>query len=191
MTVPSRVLLSLTSGTEIRRERKHSEEELGSPLTHLANRNLLYERLEQLINSAHQSRPAALLLLNLGGFNDIDGRIEHQVGKLLLQFETRLESELRRRDIVARLRADEFGILLPGAAEEGATLVADRILKVLENPFTIADLAFYAQASVGIAVYPTHGQDKDTLMRRAAIAMCLAKESASGYAIYYSQEHDR
>src|SRR5688572_7458881 len=118
MTVPSRILLSLTSGTEIRRERKHSEEELGSPLTHLANRNLLYERLEQLINSAHQSRPVALLLLNLGGFNDIDGRIEHQVGKLLLQFETRLESELRRRDIVARLRADEFGILLPGAAEE-------------------------------------------------------------------------
>src|SRR5688572_14463963 len=132
MTVPSRILLSLTSGTEIRRERKHSEEELGSPLTHLANLNLLYERPEQLINSAHQSRPVALLLLHLDRFDDIDATIEGQAEDFLLQqFESRLASALRGRDIVARLRDDEFGILLPGAAERGANLVADRILKAL------------------------------------------------------------
>jgi diguanylate cyclase (GGDEF)-like protein len=161
-------------------------------LTHLPNRNLFYERLEQVIISANQSRPVALLLLDLDRFTEIDDRIEHQVDDLLLQqFESRLESELRGRDIVARLRGDEFGILLPGAADDGATLVADRILKALKQPFTVGDLAFYARASVGIAVYPKHGQDKNTLMRRAGTAMCLAKESASGYAIYYSQDHDR
>jgi diguanylate cyclase len=153
-------------------------------LSHPPTHNLFYERFEQLIISAHQSRPVALLLLHLDRFDDIDATIEGQAEEFLLQqFESRLASALRGRDIVARLRDDEFGILLPGAAERGANLVADRILKALKQPFALGDLAFYARVSVGIAVYPKHGQDKDTLIRRADTAMCLAKESASGYPI--------
>jgi diguanylate cyclase with GGDEF domain len=59
------------SGSEIRRDRKHAEEKLGYPLTHLPNRNLFYERLEQVIISAHQSRPVALLLLDLDRFKTL------------------------------------------------------------------------------------------------------------------------
>jgi diguanylate cyclase len=174
--------------SEIRRERKRAEERLRylanyDPLTELPNRNLLYERLEQALVTTGQ--PLALMLLDLDHFKDINDTMGHQMGDLLLQqVGSRLQGAMRDRDTVARLEGDEFGILLPGADEEGATLVAHRILEALKPPFMVADLAVDARASVGIAISPKHGKDKDTLMRRADIAMYFAKESATGYALY-------
>ena len=79
--------------------------------------------------------------------------------------------------------------MLPGVDEEDATLAARQLLKALEPPFVIGELTMHARASIGIAFFPTHGEDRDTLMRRADIAMYLAKQSANGYAVY-SPEHD-
>ena len=181
---------------EVRKERKQTEERLKylaqyDPLTNLPNRNLLYERMEQaLVSSRHESKPLALILMDLDHFKEINDTIGHHAGDLLLQqVGLRLQGALRKTDTVARLGGDEFGVLLPGVDEEGANLAARQLLKALEPPFVIGELTMHARASIGIAFFPTHGEDRDTLMRRADIAMYLAKQSANGYAVY-SPEHD-
>jgi diguanylate cyclase len=181
---------------EVRKERKQTEGWLKylaqyDPLTDLPNRNLFYERMEQaLVSSRHESKPLALILMDLDHFKEINDTIGHHAGDLLLQqIGLRLQGALRKTDTVARLGGDEFGVLLPGVDEEGATLAARQLLKALEPPFVIGELSMDARTSIGIAFFPTHGEDRDTLMRRADIAMYLAKQSANGYAVY-SPEHD-
>ena len=181
---------------EMRRDSNRTEEKLRylanyDPLTDLPNRNLYYERLEQALQSAQQTQtPLALILLDLNDFREINDTIGHQSGDLLLkQLGPRIKGALREVDTVARLGGDEFAVLLAGANEQSAISAAHEILRTLEEPFAIGDLSLDAQASLGLALYPQHGADKDTLMRRADIAMYLAKHSASGYAIY-SPERD-
>jgi predicted signal transduction protein with EAL and GGDEF domain len=86
------------------------------------------------------------------------------------------------------LGGDEFAVLLPGLDVQDAILAARKLLKALEAPFLIGELTMDARVSIGIAAFPKHGENMDTLMRRADIAMYLAKQSASGYAIY-SRKH--
>jgi diguanylate cyclase (GGDEF)-like protein len=181
---------------DIRRNSNRVEEKLRylanyDPLTDLPNRNLHYERLEQALQTAHREQsPLALILLDLNDFKEINDTMGHQSGDLLLkQLGPRIKAALRECDTVARLGGDEFAVLLPGANEADATLAAREILHTLEEPFVIGDLTLDAQASLGLALFPQHGADKDTLMRRAEIAMYLAKQSASGYA-FYSPDRD-
>ena len=174
-----------------RRERKKAEERLRylakyDPLTNLPNRNLLYELLEQTLVSAHQeSKRFALMLIDLDRFKDINDTMGHQTGDFLLQqVGSRLRGALRDSDTVARLGGDEFGILLPRIDDEDATLAAHKLLKTLEPPFTLSELAMDVRASIGIVFFPQHGNNSDTLIRRADIAMYLAKETGAGYAVY-------
>jgi diguanylate cyclase (GGDEF)-like protein len=176
---------------EGRKERTSAEKKLRylanyDPLTELPNRNLFYERLESaLISGKRENNPLVLMFLDLDDFREINDTMGHQTGDLLLkQLGPRIQSALRDCDTVARLGGDEFGILVPGVDEEGATLTARKILRTLEEPFAIRDLTLDARGSLGLALFPKHGEDKETLMRRADIAMYLAKQSASGYAIY-------
>ena len=176
---------------EVRRERTRAEERLGylaqyDPLTNLPNRNLLHQRLEQAIAFGRQEgKPLALMLMDLDDFKEINDTMGHQSGDLVLQqVGPRLQGALRGCDTVARLGGDEFGVLLPETDEAVATLAAQKLLTALEAPFVIGELAIDARASIGIVSFPKHGEDVDTLMRRADIAMYLAKRSASGYAIY-------
>jgi diguanylate cyclase len=175
----------------IRRERKQAEKRLNylanyDPLTGLPNRNLLYDRLDQALLSNHnQNNSLALMILDLDHFKEINDTMGHQMGDLLLQqVGPRLQSALRDCDSVARLGGDEFAVLLPGLDEESATVTARKVLKALEPPFTVGELAVDARASIGIVLFPRHGGDRDTLMRRADIAMYVAKQSAGGYAVY-------
>ena len=175
----------------VRRERSLSQERLRylanyDPLTDLPNRNLFYERLEQTLGSSRpENKPLALILLDLNDFREINDTMGHQMGDLTLQqIGPRLRTTLRDRDTVARLGGDEFAVLLPDAKQEDATLAARKILHALEAPFAIGEVNLDAQASLGLALFPEHGDDRDTLMRRADIAMYLAKQSASGYALY-------
>jgi diguanylate cyclase (GGDEF)-like protein len=180
----------------VRRERKQAEERLRylaqyDPLTDLPNRNLLYERLEQaIVTGSEESKPVALMVMDVDHFKEINDTMGHQSGDLLLQqVGARLQNALRESHTIARLGGDEFGVLLPGANEQGATLAAHKLLKALEPPFVIGELAMDVRASIGIAAFPQHGGDMNTLMRRADIAMYIAKQSASGYSIY-SPNHD-
>lgn len=181
---------------EIRREIHRTEEKLRylanyDPLTNLPNRNFHYEHLEQALQAAHHGQSSlALILLDLNNFKEINDTLGHHTGDLLLQqFGARIKNALHECETVARMGGDEFAVLLPGANEEIATAAARKILRTLEAPFVIGDLTLDVRASLGLALHPQHGADKDTLMRRADIAMYLAKQSSSGYAVY-SAERD-
>jgi predicted signal transduction protein with EAL and GGDEF domain len=97
---------------------------------------------------------------------------------------------LRASDTVARLGADEFAVLVPGADPRGAAVVAGKMLQALEAPFELAGQQVEATASIGIVLCPEHGDDLETLLRRAEGAMYAAKQNHSGYATY-SFEQDQ
>src|ERR1051326_3399573 len=161
-------------------------------LTGLANRALLQARLEDATRLAHRNGTSvALVLMDLDRFKDVNDTLGHQAGDALLQYvATRLQETLRNSDTVARLGGDEFAILLPGVNEESAVTIVRKVLRALEEPCTIDGYAVDVEASAGIAVAPAHGHEAQTILRRADVAMYLAKGSHAGYAVY-SPEQDQ
>jgi diguanylate cyclase (GGDEF)-like protein len=181
---------------EGRRARKQEQEWVKylaqyDPLTDLPNRNLLYERIEQtLVSARSENMPFALMFMDLDRFKEVNDSIGHQAGdSLLQQVGIRLQGVARKADTVARLGGDEFGVLLPEMDAQGAALAANKFLKAFERPFLLGEISLTIQPSIGIALFPQHGDKCHTLMRCADIAMYLAKESSSGYAVY-SVERD-
>ncbi len=176
--------------------RKAQEEALAhqalhDALTGLPNRSLLQDRLQQAIRLAQRGQThMALLMMDLDRFKDVNDTFGHHTGDLLLrEVANRLRSELRGSDTVARLGGDEFAIVLGAVEGElGATLAARKLLKALEPVFTIEGEKLHVGASLGIALFPDHGDDGDVLMRHADVAMYVAKRAASGYAVYAAEE---
>jgi diguanylate cyclase (GGDEF)-like protein len=156
-------------------------------LTDLPNRVLLRDRLEQALNVAqHDKSLLAILVMDLDRFKEINDTLGHYNGdRLLKQVAARLQGTVQDTDTVARLGGDEFAILLPkmGSVKE-ATEVARKIAKGLQAPFGLEGLKLDVQASIGIAVFPQHGPDADTLLQRADVAMYMAKQQKSGYVVY-------
>ena len=161
-------------------------------LTGLPNRSLLQRRLEEETQVAHESNvPAALLLLDLDRFKEVNDTLGHPVGDLLLQkIGTRLQGRLRPTDLIARLGGDEFAIVLPATDAGGAIDAARSLLGALDAPLLVNDHAFSIGGSIGIALTPEHGFDVTTLLRCADVAMYVAKRSQSGHA-EYSPEVDQ
>jgi diguanylate cyclase (GGDEF)-like protein/PAS domain S-box-containing protein len=155
-------------------------------LTGLPNRSLLLDRLEHAIRGIRRVRgPLALLLLDLDRFKEVNDTLGHHVGDVLLaEVAKRFSETLRESDTVARLGGDEFAILLNGADEEAAERAAGRLLTGLAQPFALGDQSFYLTASIGIAIYPGHGNDPATLLRCADVAMYRAKHHGTGFATY-------
>ncbi len=181
---------------EVRKERKQAQDwqrylAQYDVLTDLPNRNLLYERLAESID-AHRGngQSLALMLMDLNDFKEINNTMGHQTGDVLLQeVGRRLQGTIQKNETVARLGGDEFAILCPGMTKDRAIASAEKLLRALEPPFPIGDLAVDVRASIGIAIFPEHGEDRDTLFRHADVAMYQAKRSAVGY-VTYSQERD-
>ncbi len=165
---------------------------LHDALTGLSNRTLLQDRLDQAINAARRDgRTLAFLLLDLDRFKEVNDSFGHYHGDLLLrQVGPRLRDALRASDTVARLGGDEFAALLPATDEAGAVATAREILAALDAPFAVEGEQFHVGASVGIALYPEHGDDAPTLLRRADIAMYLAKRGRRGYAMYAPEQDE-
>jgi diguanylate cyclase (GGDEF)-like protein len=155
-------------------------------LTGLPNRILLHKRLQQAIEIAERDHTGvALLIMDLNRFKDVNDTFGHHYGDLLLeQLGDRLGGALRECDTIARLGGDEFAVLLPNATLQDAEEVARRLLEVLDAPFALSGLQLEIDASIGIALAPEHGMDADTLLRRADVAMYVAKRGNSGYALY-------
>lgn len=159
---------------------------LHDDLTALPNRALFHDRLRQLLLTARRDGTAfALLFLDLDGFKAINDRLGHRAGDLLLQqVAGRLRGTLRASDTAARLGGDEFAVLLPEVAGMPEALLAgQRLLDSLQPPCMIDGLPQRIGASIGVALYPDHGADIDTLLRRADAAMYLAKETHSTVAV--------
>lgn len=165
---------------------------LHDALTDLPNRTLLRDRLQQAILAAERDgRPLALLLMDLNRFKDVNDTFGHHYGDALLQqLGASLHRVLRESDTVARLGGDEFAVLLPATDTVGASLAVGKILSVLERPFEIDGHVFDVGASIGVALYPEHGEDATALMRHADVAMYAAKRSGVG-SVTYSLEQDR
>lgn len=147
-------------------------------LTSLANRSLLHQRLELLIQeSTENGKKFAILFLDLDHFKDINDSLGHDVGdELLVRVAKVLLQATRKTDTVARIGGDEFIILL-GDVEHEKTIIpiAQKLLSTLREPLKIHEHHLHVTTSIGISVYPNHGSDFNTLLKNADLALYEAK----------------
>jgi diguanylate cyclase (GGDEF)-like protein len=151
-------------------------------LTQLPNRRLFCDRLEQAMHAAHRQQDScALLLLDLDGFKEVNDTQGHQQGDVLLQqLSRRLELDIRESDTVGRWGGDEFALVLPHTDLDGAVLTAQRLLQQLHEPILLAGRQVTITGSIGIALYPDHGRDSETLLQEADAAMYRCKRAEGG-----------
>jgi diguanylate cyclase (GGDEF)-like protein len=158
-------------------------------LTGLANRACWYDRLTHALAAARRSgQQLVLMLLDLNYFKMINDTLGHPAGDAILkQVANRMQEVIRDSDTLARLGGDEFSVLLsevddPVAASVG---VANKILSCFRKPFRVEDNdELYLGASIGIALFPDHGEDADTLLSHADIAMYAAKRGDTDYTFF-------
>lgn len=175
-------------------------------VTGLANRRLFLDRLGRIVNSsARDSRKSAVLLIDVDRFKKINDSLGHSVGDELLQaIAGRLEGLVRSNDLVcrtdtaslhgclARIGGDVFTVLLSDVdGIEVASRVAERTLRELAKSFTIQGQELFITASIGVALFPEHGQDKEILLRHADIAMSHAKRQGRNCHRVYCKDLDR
>lgn len=157
------------------------------PLTDLPNRvqfaTLLNTAIERAKTTGGQCH---ILMMDLDRFQHVNDVLGHSFGdSLLRQVGRRLEQQLEREnDKVARLGGDEYAILLPATDQIEAVRQAKRILSSLEVPLSIDEQTVDLGAGIGIAGYPENGENSDTLLSNAEVAMYVAKRRGSGYTVY-------
>jgi diguanylate cyclase (GGDEF)-like protein/PAS domain S-box-containing protein len=190
---------TVTIGTEVGTfvARKQAEEALEyqamhDALTDLPNRLLLKDRMHQAILSAERNQNfLSLLLMDLDHFKEVNDTYGHHYGDLLLQeVGSRLKKTLRDSDTVARLGGDEFAVILPAVDAMGAQLAASKMVSALEQPFFLEGQNFAVGCSIGIAVFPEHGENANTLLRRADVAMYVAKRGNTGFSVYAADQDE-
>jgi diguanylate cyclase (GGDEF)-like protein/PAS domain S-box-containing protein len=173
---------------ELRRQSELNEHmALHDALTGLPNRILLRDRIRQAVaKSRREGGRVAVLMMDLDRFKEVNDSLGHDAGDTLLQeLGTRLRAALRESDTVARLGGDEFGLVLHGHEKPADVLpVLEKIRTALETPVVVQELPLAIEASVGVAFYPDDGDDVDTLLRHADVAMYTAKEQNLAYALY-------
>ncbi len=149
-------------------------------LTGLPNRRLLFDRLSLAIAHAHRNKSTmAVMYLDLDGFKQINDTLGHDAGDYLLSMVAdRLVDAVRQEDTVARMGGDEFviGLWESSHADSVARLVSKVILAV-SQPYRIQGRSVSITASVGVAIYPTHGDEVETLMKSADLALYEAKRA--------------
>jgi diguanylate cyclase (GGDEF)-like protein len=170
---------------EVRGYNQVKQEARTDELTGLANRRALLERAQRIVTSATTSRPAALLLLDLDGFKEVNDSLGHAAGDdLLRQVGPRLRDALRGEDFLARLGGDEFAVLLPATGGDEALALADRLRELLLQPFTVAGVRLHVGVSVGVATTPVPATTVQELLHCADVAMYTAKSAREGVHVY-------
>ncbi len=190
MRAESRRLFVLTARdlTERKRFSAVEHQALHDPLTGLPNRTLLHDRLHHgLALARRDATPLAFLVVDLDRFKEVNDTLGHHHGDLVLQaVGQRLERQVRESDTIARWGGDEFAAVLMSTGLEGATTAALKLQASLEEPFCLDGHVLSVGASIGIALSPDHGLDANTLIRRADVAMYIAKRTRSKYALFRS-----
>ncbi|MGZ4129943.1 MAG: putative bifunctional diguanylate cyclase/phosphodiesterase, partial [Actinomycetota bacterium] len=169
------------------KQRENEYQALHDALTDLPNRVLFQQKLRETIATRSESSGiVAVMLIDLDHFKEINDTLGHHAGDMVLcKVAERLDRLTAEHDLLARLGGDEFGLVLPDLDDEASAIrVAERILEELERPIAVEALQLDVSGSIGIALYPTHSEDVETLLRRADVAMYAAKESGSGYEVY-------
>ena len=153
---------------------------LKDPLTGLANRRLLAERMSMaLVHARRNKSTMALVYLDLDGFKQINNTLGHGAGDALLKMVAgRLVATVREEDTVARLGGDEFIMALWNVTgTDDAAKVALKVVEAVSQPYGIEGHTVRITTSAGIAIYPVHGEDADTLMKNADLALYEAKRA--------------
>lgn len=165
------VLVSMRVAAMVRRV---NDQATTDDLTGLPNRRALHRvAAARLVDP---DVPQALLMLDLDRFKEVNDSLGHHAGdEMLVEVATRLRSVLRGDDLLARLGGDEFAVLLEGAGRAEAIDVAEHLEAALREPFQLDELTVHSTASIGISLFPEHGRELSTLMRKADIAMYRAK----------------
>ena len=161
------------SGNQLRHLAYHDN------LTGLPNRKQFYERLKECLEDASSNNKlVALLFLDLDGFKQVNDTLGHDTGdKLLKIVAQRLKGCLRGSDTVSRLGGDEFTVILPTIRKkEDAAVVAEKILAALAQPYTVEEHNIEVTVSIGISIYPIHGDSVENLIKQADLAMYAAKD---------------
>ncbi|MCW8956243.1 MAG: EAL domain-containing protein, partial [Gammaproteobacteria bacterium] len=155
-------------------------------LTGLPNRLFMRRKMIEVIEAARKANQSlALLMVDLNRFKEINDTLGHQVGdRVLREIGPRFSKQLSQYDVLARLGGDEFAVLLPMSDDVRARQVAQKLCVSLETTFNIDGQALQVGSSIGIALFPQHGYNDQALLRKADVAMYLAKQKNLGYALY-------
>jgi diguanylate cyclase (GGDEF)-like protein len=160
-------------------------------LTGLGNRRCFYEAVENRVAQLGEDDHAAVLLLDLDRFKEVNDALGHSVGdRLLVEVGSRLSAHLRQDDVLARLGGDEFAIMLGSSTDTLASALAQRLLRSLEEPFVMDGTTVYIGGSIGVALCPDVATTVDGLLQRADIAMYEAKSERRGVVVYASRDSD-
>lgn len=181
-----RAITQLTNELEDTREKL---EQLGlyDELTGLPNRTLYRDRFENARAVARrENKRMAIFVMDLDRFKDVNDTLGHDAGDTVLKVvSNRIRRRLRDTDTMARIGGDEFAFLLPMFdVRKKATIVAKDIIKLVQQPVAIGSELVDIDASIGIALFPDHGQELAELQQCADVAMYQAKTSGGGFALY-------
>ena len=160
-------------------------------LTHLPNRTLFFDRIEQSIQKTKRSKKSfALFFVDLDKFKYINDSLGHEIGdKVLKVAAQRIGESIRSEDTLARLSGDEFTVIMEDLSHpEDASVLAEKILKVLEKPMHIDGNTLYISGSIGISLYPRDATDGKSLLKYADTAMYKAKENGRNTFAFYASE---
>ena len=176
-------------------ERKASEDKINDlvyldPLTGLPNRRLFNDRLDSLLRQADErGLNFSLFYMDLDNFKMINDRFGHSIGDLFLQsVASRLEAQISPKDTLSRLGGDEFILLLPNTEYSKAADRAQELIKALNAPFRFENEEIFTSVSVGISMFPFDGDDSETLVKNADIAMYQAKEGGKNAFQFFTRE---
>ena len=166
-------------------------------LTGLPNRQLFNDRLDQALRlAARNQSPLCVVVMDIDRFKFVNDTLGHTLGDVLLtEVGRRLQEVLRKSDTVARLGGDEFALLLPESTVADCLPLLAKVRSALREPVVLAGQPVDINASMGVAGFPEHGEDGNTLLRAADVAMYVAKRSNSGHAVFdtsynqFRQEH--
>ncbi|WP_255438226.1 EAL domain-containing protein [Ammoniphilus sp. YIM 78166] len=162
-------------------------------LTDLPNRTLFYDRLTQAISQTKRTKkPIAVLFLDLDRFKIINDSLGHTAGdQLLREVSKRLLTCIREGDTVSRQGGDEFTILLPNTNHLGAATVARRMISLISQPMELNGHEILVTPSIGISMYPEHGEDVESLLKNADTAMYHAKDLGKNNFQFYTSKLDQ
>ena len=163
------------------------------PLTDLANRRLLVERLDATRRTMADDQKVAVLWLDLDDFKRVNDSLGHAAGdELLREVSTRLRDVLRPSDLAARLGGDEFAVVLEDVrSDDDALHTAERVLLALSHPISIADRTVTVRSSIGVALAEGSAWTTDDLLRNADVAMYIAKgDGKARVRVFEAAMHD-
>lgn len=178
-----------TETTEWKRKSMHGATH--DALTNIPNRALFYDQLRQLILVAsREQKTIAVLFIDLDGFKEINDTFgKHSGDLILIHLVARLQRIVQSNDTIARMGGDEFALSLMGdRSENDAVSIINQIHKILKSPFEISDSSIEIGTSIGLSLFPDNGEDADSLIQRAEVAMHVAKHTQDGYVAYSSDQ---